>query len=149
MSVREAITADLKSAMKARDSQKVQVLRLVQAALKNKGIEVRPNELTDEDVLGVLKKLVKQRKDSIEQFSKAGRQDLVDVEAGELTVIEGYLPEMMSEDKVRTLVQEAIQELGASSMKEMGAVMKAVLGKTQGNADNKVVSQLVRESLAQ
>jgi len=148
MSVREVISSDLKTAMKARDSKKVQVLRLVQAALKNKIIEIRPNELTEEDVTGVLKKLVKQRKDSIEQFSKAGRQDLVDIEAGELLVIEGYLPEQMGEDQVKKLVLEAIQETGASSMKDMGAVMKSVLLKTQGNADNKIVSQLVRENLA-
>ena len=148
MSIRETIVSDLKTAMKARDKDKVQVLRLVESAIKNKAIEKRPDELTEEDVLSVLKKSVKQRKDSIEQFQKANRQDLVDVEQRELSVIETYLPAQLDEAQIQKFVDEAFAETGASSMKDMGAVMKSVMEKTKGNADNKIVSQLVRSKLS-
>jgi len=148
MSIKEMITADLKTAMKAKDSATVQGLRLVQSAMKNLEIEKRPEPLTEADATSVLKKLVKQRKDSIEQFQKADRKDLVEVEQAELAIMEKYLPQQMSEDQVTKCVDEALKETGATSMKDMGAVMKAVMEKTQGNADNKLVSQLVRSKLS-
>ena len=147
MSLKDQIMTDVKTAMKAKEMDKLQTLRGVQAAIKNKEIENRPNELTDSDVLDVLKKLAKQRKDSIEQFEQASRQDLVEKEKEELSIIQTYLPKPLSEEKVRELVVASISEVGATSMKEMGAVMKLVLEKTGGAADNKVVSQLVKESL--
>ncbi|MCB0378038.1 MAG: GatB/YqeY domain-containing protein [Bdellovibrionales bacterium] len=147
MSLKETLNEAVKIAMKARDMERVSALRMVTAAVKNKEIEVRPNDLTDEDVLGVLKKLCKQRKDSIEQYQNAGRTDLVEKEQKELHVIEEYLPEQMSEDQVKGFVEEAIKETGASSMKDMGKVMQAVLAKTQGAADNKLVSQIVKNIL--
>ena len=147
MSVRESIKSDLVTAMKAKDSEKTSVLRLVQSAIKNKEIEKRPDPLTENDIQAVLKKLVKQRKDSIEQYTAAKRQDLADKEQSELEIIEGYLPEQLGEEQVKKFVEEAIAETGAASMKDMGKVMQAVMAKTQGNADNKLVSQLVKATL--
>lgn len=147
MSLKEQMFADLKDAMRAKEAAKVATLRLLQAAIKNKEIEVRPNELTDKDVIAVLKKAAKQRKDSIEQYTKAGRQDLADQETAELAVVDSYLPEQMSEEKVTAIVNEAIAEVGASTMKEMGAVMKVVQEKTKGSADNKLVSQIIKSQL--
>ena len=148
MSTRETLLADLKTAMKGKDMATVGVLRFCQSAFKNKEIDKRPDPLTEEDVISVLKKLVKQRKDSIEQFEKADRKDLADKEQAELKIIEKYLPQQMSEEQVKKCVEEAISETGASSMKDMGAVMKAVLEKTAGNADNKLVSRLVKAQLS-
>ena len=148
MSLKTQILDDIKTAMKGRDMETVSALRMVNSSLKNKEIEVRPNELTEQDIIGVLKKLSKQRKDSIEQFQKAGRNDLVEKEQKELSVLEKYLPEQMGEAQVATIVEACIAELGASSMKDMGKVMQAVTGKTQGSADNKLVSQIVKAKLS-
>lgn len=147
MSLKQQILDDTKTAMKAKEVDKVNTLRFLQAAVKNKEIEVRPNELTDDDVISVLKKSAKQRQDSIEQFEKAGRADLADKEKMELKIIETYLPQQMGADQIEALVKEAIKEIGATSPKEMGAVMKAVMVKTQGSADNKIVSELVKKQL--
>ena len=147
MTIKEKIMADVKTAMKNRESEKLGVLRFIHSALKNKEIEIRPKELTEEDALAVLKKLAKQRKDSIEQFENANRQDLADKEKAELVVLEVYLPDQMGKDQVAAIVDEAIAALGASSMQQMGAVMKHVLEKTSGTADNKMVSELVRAKL--
>ena len=147
MSLKQQILDDTKLAMKAKDADKVNTLRFLQAAVKNKEIELRPNVLTDEDVVTVLRKSVKQRQDSIEQFSSAGRTDLADKEKLELSIIEGYLPKQMGADQVEALVKEAIKDVGATSPKEMGLVMKAVQAKTQGTADNKLVSEIVKKLL--
>ena len=147
MSIKEQLMADIKSAMKNKESDKLATLRFLHSAIKNKEIEVRPKELTEDDVLSVIKKMVKQRKDSIEQYERAGRQDLADKEKAELVFMNTYLPEQLSEEKVLSIVEETITELGAKDMKDMGKVMQAVLTKTGGAADNKVVSQLVKQSL--
>ena len=147
MSLKQQILDDTKEAMKARNADKVNTLRFLQAAVKNKEIEVRPNALTDEDVVTVLRKSVKQRQDSIEQYVSAGRTDLADKEKMELSIIEGYLPKQMSADQIEAVVKQAITEVGATSPKEMGAVMKAVQAKTQGTADNKIVSEIVKKLL--
>ena len=147
MSLKDQIMADVKSAMKNKEADKLSALRFLQAAIKNKEIDVRPNEITEDDVLGVIKKAVKQRKDSIEQYGQAGRDDLVQKETFELEIIQAYLPEQLSEEAVAKIVEPVIAETGASSMKDMGAVMQAVMAKTAGAADNKVVSQLVRGKL--
>ncbi len=138
---------DLKTAMKAKEMDKVTTLRFLQSALKNKEIDMRPNEPTEEDYIAVLKKNAKQRKESITQYADAGRDDLAQNEQRELELIEAYLPEQMSEDQVKELVKAAIAETGASSMKDMGKLMQSVLAKTGGQADNKLVSQLVKEAL--
>jgi uncharacterized protein len=147
MSLKQQILDDTKEAMKAKNMDKVNTLRFLQSAVKNKEIEVRPNALTDEDVLAVLRKSVKQRQDSIEQYTSAGRADLADKEKLELSIIEGYLPKQMSAEQIEAIVKQAIKDVGATSPKEMGAVMKAVQAKTQGTADNKVVSEIVKKQL--
>ena len=147
MSLKEQILSDIKTSMKARDTETVSALRMANSALKNKEIELRPNTLTDEDVISVLKKLSKQRKDSIEQFEKAGRDDLAQKEQKELVVLEKYLPEQMSEEQITAVVLSCIDEVGATSMKDMGKLMQAVTAKTQGSADNKLVSQIVKSKL--
>lgn len=147
MSLKSQIMNDIKEAMKAKNTVVLATLRLLNSSIKNKEIEVRPAELTEKDILSVLKKAAKQRQDAMEQYEKANRQDLVDQEASELKVIESYLPAPMTEEQLSQLVGEAIKEVGASSMKEMGAVMKVVQEKTGGAADNKLVSQMVKSQL--
>lgn len=148
MEIRQKLMADLKSAMLAKEQAKVDAIRFLQSAIKYKEVELRPNAISNDDVLGVVKKLVKQRKESIDQFQAAGRQDLVDKEKNELTILETYLPAQLSREDVEKVVTAAIASVGAKSIKEMGAVMKEVLAKTGGAADNKLVSELVRSKLA-
>lgn len=148
MEIREKITADVKAAMIAKDSVKLGALRMLQSAVKNREIELRPNPITEEDVMGVLKKLVKQRKESIDQFQQAGRQDLVDQETAELKVLEVYLPAQMSRDQIEALVTDVIAALGAKTVKDMGPVMKEVIARSGGAADNKVVSEIIKSKLA-
>ncbi|MCB0419404.1 MAG: GatB/YqeY domain-containing protein [Bdellovibrionales bacterium] len=148
MSLKEQIQADVKSAMKERDSERLTALRSLQSSIKNKEIESRPNEITDNDILDVIKKTAKKHKDSIDQFKAAGREDLVEKESFELSLIEKYLPAQMGEAEVKAIVVKAIETVGATSMKEMGAVMKEVMAQTQGAADNKLISQIVRDSLS-
>jgi hypothetical protein len=133
--------------MKAKQAEKLSAIRMLQAAIKYREIELRPNEITDQDVLGVVRKLVKQRKDSITEFEKAGRQDLVDKEKFELTVLEGYMPAQMSAEQVAAIVDEVIKATGATSAKQMGQVIKEVMAKTAGNADGKMISELVKSKL--
>ena len=147
MSLKEQIMNDVKTAMRNKESDKLTTLRFLQAAIKNKEIDLRPEEIVDEDVLAVIKKMAKQRKDSIEQFKSAGREDLASKEESELAIIEVYLPAQLSDDKVQEIVIQVMGELNATSMKDMGAVMKEVLAKTGGAADNKLVSQIVRQKL--
>ncbi len=147
MEIREKITADIKSAMIAKDSLKLGALRMLQAAIKNREIDMRPNQITQEEVMGVLKKLVKQRKESIDQFQQAGRQDLVDKESAELKVLEVYLPSQMSRDQIESLVVEVISGVGAKSIKDMGTVMKEVITRSAGAADNKIVSEVIKSKL--
>ena len=147
MSLRDQITSELKTAMKDRNADKLECLRFLQAQIKNKEIDIRPNVLSDDEILQVIGKLVKQRKEGIEQFQSAGRQDLVEKEERELAILESFLPEQMGESEVKAVIDGVVKDLGASSMKDMGAVMKEVLNKTQGAADGKLVSQLVKASL--
>ncbi|MCB0394278.1 MAG: GatB/YqeY domain-containing protein [Bdellovibrionales bacterium] len=147
MSLKERITSEMKTAMKDKNADKLNCLRFLQSHVKNKEIEVRPNTITDDDVLQVVKKLVKQRKEGIEQFEKAGRQDLADKEKVELGFLEEFLPAQMSEAQVQDIVKKVIADTGASSVKDMGAVMKEVMARTGGAADGKLISQLVKSSL--
>lgn len=147
MSLKAQVLNDLKVAMKDRDQVRLDTIRFLQSAIKNREIELRPNEITDDEILAVVKKLVKQRKESIEQFQAAGRTDLVDKETAELKVLDGYLPSQMNRDEVEKLVIAAIAKVGAKTPKEMGAVMKEVLAQAAGRADNKIVSELVKSKL--
>lgn len=148
MEIREKIMSDMKTAMRDKDQLKLDTIRFLQAAIKYREIEVRPNPISADDVLGVIKKLVKQRKESIEQYQAASRQDLVDKETSELKILEGYLPAQMSRDQIEKIVVETIAAVGAKTVKEMGPVMKAVMAKTGGAADNKTVSEIIKSKLS-
>ncbi|MCC7404120.1 MAG: GatB/YqeY domain-containing protein [Bdellovibrionales bacterium] len=147
MSLKDKILSDMKDAMKQKDMPRTEVLRFLQSAIKNKEIELRPNQITESDVLGVINKQVKQRKESITQFQDAGRKDLVDKESYELSVLETYLPKQMSRADLEKIVGDIITAMNATSVKQMGAVMKEVLAKTAGAADGKLVSEVVKSKL--
>ena len=147
MKLRDRINQDLTSAMKARDADSLRVLRMMKTAVKNKEIEVR-GELDDPQVVEVLSALVKQRRDSIEQFSRGGRSELAAQEAAEIKVIEGYLPAALGEEEIIAAVEEAIHATGASSPKDMGKVMKECMLRFSGKpVDGKQVSALVKQRL--
>jgi len=147
MALTEKIIADLTASMKAQDAPRTSTLRMVKAAMMNRKID-KGAELDDDDMLKLLRSLVKQRKDSVEQYEKAGRKDLVDKEQAEITVIESYLPQSASEAEIQQAVAAAITETGATSMKDMGKVMKAAQTALAGkNADGKLVSEIVKSKL--
>jgi len=148
MELREKITADIKAAMIAKDSVKLNTLRFLQAAIKNKEIDSRPNPITADDVMAVIKKLVKQRKESIEQFQAAGRNDLADQESAELKVMEAYLPAQMTKEQIEQVVADVIAATGAKTIKEMGVVMKEVQARTAGTADGKTISEVIKSKLS-
>jgi uncharacterized protein len=148
MALTEKIVADLTASMKAQDAPRTSTLRMVKAAMMNRKIETG-TDLDDEEMLKLLRSLVKQRRDSVEQYGNAGRQDLVAKETTEIEIIEGYLPQPASEGEIRQAVEAAILETGASSMKDMGKVMKATQAALAGkNADGKLVSEIVKAKLA-
>ena len=143
----EQVAADITAAMKAKDQARLSPLRMLKAAIMNKGVE-KGRDLDDAEVLTVVSSLVKQRRDSIEQFAKAGRTDLVDKETGEIKVLEHYLPPAASAEEIDAAVAAAIAESGATSPKDMGKVMKAVMPKLAGkNADGKTINDVVRRKL--
>jgi uncharacterized protein YqeY len=147
MTFLDRINEDLKAAMKAKDSARLSTLRMVKTALKNREID-KMEALTDEEAIKVLQSLVKQRRDSIEQYQQAGRIELAEKEAAEIKVIEEYLPAALDEAAIARVVEETIAETGASSMKEIGAVMKAVMAKLAGQTvDGKAVNQIVKSKL--
>jgi uncharacterized protein YqeY len=146
----EKVNADLTSAMKAREAARVDALRMAKAALKNKEIDKRA-PLDDAEAAKVLQSLVKQREDSIEQFQKAGRMELVEKEKGELAILRSYLPADASDADIEAAVAQAVQETGAASAKDMGKVMKAALAALQATgkpADGKKVNEAVRKKLS-
>jgi uncharacterized protein YqeY len=147
MLLRDKVNADMTAAMKAKDAPRLSALRMLKAAIMNKGVE-KAHDLDDAEVLQVVSSLVKQRRDSIEQFTKAGRTDLVEKESGEITVLEQYLPPAASAADIEAAVMAAIEATGASSPKDMGKVMKAVMPMLAGkNADGKTVNEIVRRKL--
>ena len=147
MSLKEEIISDLTDAMKAKDAGRLSTLRMVKANLMNRQIE-KGAELTDDEVMKALQSLVKQRRDSIEQYEKAGRTDLAEKEAAEITHIETYLPQAASSDEIAAAVDAAVSETGASTMKDMGMLMKAAMAKLAGkSADGKMVSEAVKSKL--
>jgi hypothetical protein len=145
--MRDQLMNEIKTAMKDKNSEKVNALRLLQSAIKNREIELRPNAINEEECLGVVRKLVKQRKESIEQYQAANRKDLADAEAAELKILETYLPAQMGREQIEAIIGEEIGKLGAKTIKEMGAVMKAVQARTAGAADNKLVSEIIKSKL--
>ena len=147
MTLTKQIVADLTAAMKAQDAARMSTLRMVKAAMMNRQIE-KGSELDDDEMQKLLRSLVKQRRDSIEQYEKAGRQELVDKEKAEIEVIETYLPQAASQDEIEQAVAAAIAETGATSMRDMGKVMKATQAALAGkNADGKLVSEFVKAKL--
>ena len=147
MSLNQKIVADLTASMKAQDTPRTSTLRMVKAAMMNRQIE-KGSELDDEDMLKLLRSLVKQRRDSVEQYEKAARQDLADKEKAEIAIIEAYLPQSASQEEIERAVAAAIQETGAASLKDMGKVMKATQSQLAGkNADGRLVSDIVKAKL--
>jgi uncharacterized protein YqeY len=147
MGLTDKVNADITSAMKAKDAPRLSALRMIKAALMNKSVE-KGRDLDDVDAVQVIASLVKQRRDSIEQFSKAARQDLVDKETKEMEVLNEYLPAAATAEEIDAAVAAAIAETGASSPKDMGKVMKAVMPKLAGkNADGRTINESVRRTL--
>ena len=145
--LKQLITNDMKLAMKAKDKSALKAIRMILGAIKQKEIDDRI-ELDDAQVLVVIQKMVKQRKDSISQFADAGRTDLVEVEESELSIINNYMPEQLSDDEVDAAVTKAIADSGANSMKDMGKLMGILKGQLDGKADMGDVSQLIKAKLS-
>jgi uncharacterized protein len=148
--LKEKILSDLKESLKSGDLLKRDTLRLISSAIKNAEIEKKKKEegLNDQEVIEVLKKAVKQRKDSIEQYEKGGRSDLSDKEKKELEIISAYLPEQLDEEKVRAGIKAAISESGATSAKDFGKVMGLAMKKLKGQVDGSVVKKILEEELS-
>ncbi len=146
MPLKEQLTDDLKDAMRQRDALRRSTIRFLLSAIHNDEI-ARQTDLDEAGVIQVLTKQAQQRRDSIESFKGADRQDLVDKEQSELDIIAAYLPEQMPEDEVKALVQQALADSGATGPQDMGKVMKELMPKTRGKADGKMVSSLVNEAL--
>lgn len=145
----QQIVTDIKDAMKAKDASRLTVLRSLKSAIQMATIEKHgaDGELSETDTMGIVRKAIKQRQDSIASFKEAGRDELAENEAAEIEVLETYLPQAMSEDEIGKLVDDVIADVGATSKKEMGAVMKQLQEKAAGRADNKLLSKLVMERL--
>ena len=146
MSLKQQITDDMKASMRAGDKRRLGVIRLLQAAIKQREVDERI-ELDDAQVTAVLDKMVKQRRESIAQYEKAGRAELVEQEQFEITVLQDYLPEQLAADEIEAIINEAIEQTGASSIKDMGKVMGIVKPKIQGRADMGAVSGQIKARL--
>jgi uncharacterized protein YqeY len=146
MSLKDRIQQDVKDAMRAREKERLATIRLITAAIKQREVDERI-ELDDEQLLVVLDKMCKQRRESISQFEKAGRDDLIAKEASELEIIQGYLPEQLGEDEILAMIDVAMADTGASSIKDMGKVMGQLKPKLQGRADMGAVSALIKSKL--
>ncbi|MGE6227510.1 GatB/YqeY domain-containing protein [Paenibacillus chitinolyticus] len=146
MSLSERLNDDMKQAMKSQDKFTLSVIRMVKASIKNIEIDQR-RTLDDNEVLDVLNREVKQRKDSLQEFKSAGRDDLADSLHAEIDILMKYLPQQLTEEEVSAIVKQTIQEVGASSKADMGKVMSALMPKVKGRADGKLVNQLVQQNL--
>ena len=145
--LKQLITNDMKLALKAQDKSALKAIRMILGAIKQKEIDERI-DLDDIQVMAVIQKMVKQRKDSISQFSDAGRTDLVEVEEAELSIINNYMPKQLSEAEIEAAVDKAISDSGADSMKDMGKLMGILKGQLDGQADMGLVSQLIKSKLS-
>jgi uncharacterized protein YqeY len=146
-SLKEQIVAEMKSAMKAGEKERLGTIRLILSAVKQIEVDTR-TELTDQDLIGILDKMAKQRRESIDLFEQAGRNDLADKEKSELAIIADYLPQALSDDEVSQLIEQAVSQTSASSMKDMGAVMAILKPQMQGRADMSQVSKLIKAKLS-
>lgn len=146
MNLADRLNEDMKQAMRAQDKFRLTTIRMVRAAVKNQEIELR-RPLEDNEVIEILSREVKQRKDSLQEFGKAGRDDLATAVASEIDIISEYLPTQLNEEEIKTLVTQTIQETGASSKADMGKLMGALMPKVKGRADGKLVNQIVQQLL--
>jgi hypothetical protein len=147
MNLNEQLIEAMKTAMKAKDSLRLNAIRLIRTAIKNREIDER-RELNDQEVIGVLSTLVKQRKESAQVYREGGRPELAEKEEQELAIIQEFLPTQLGEEEIRAIIEAAVSETGAASMKDMGKVMKVITGKTLGRADGRLVSELVKARLS-
>ena len=145
--LKQRITEDMKSAMRAKDKERLKAIRMILGAIKQREVDERI-ELVDEQVLAVIQKMVKQRKDSILQFKEVGRTDLIEIEEAELVVINNYMPAQLSENDISKVVDKAIADSGASSMQDMGKLMELLKGQLAGKADMGVVSSIIRSKFS-
>ena len=148
MSLEKRIEEEFKEALKAREEIKVSTLRMVKAALNNLKLDKNIKELSEDDMLGIVQRQVKQHRESIDQFKKGNRQDLVDKEPKELEILLKYIPEQIPMDELEKIVKETVKELGATTKKDIGNVMRTVMGKVKGKAEGKMVSQIASKLLA-
>lgn len=148
MGLAERLDADMKQAMRDKDKIRLSTIRMIRTAIRNSEIDQKKT-LTDEEILDVLNRELKQRRDSLQAFEAGGRSDLVDQTQQEIAVLQAYMPTQLSAEEVRTIVLETIAEVGASSKKDMGKVMGALMPKLRGRADGKLVNQLVQEHLSE
>lgn len=148
MSLLERLNNDMKQAMKNKEKDKLTVIRMIKASLQNEAIKHGVKELTEEQELTVLSREVKQRKDSLHEFEKAGREDLVEKIRTELTFVELYLPKQLTEEELTEIVKQTISEIGANSKADMGKVMSALMPKVKGKADGSLVNKLVQQHLS-
>jgi len=147
MGIKERLMEDMKEALRSKDKIRLSTIRMINSLIKNAEIDKR-GKLTEEEIVQLLRKYAKQRKEAIEMYEKGGRQDLVEKEKRELEIVESYLPKELSEEEIRKLVREVIEEVGASSPKDLGKVMKVVMPKVKGRADGSLVNRIVREMLS-
>lgn len=147
MSLKDTISNNMKAAMKSGEKLKVSTLRMLLSSMKYKEKDLK-REPNDEEILQAISTMVKQRKDSMDQYKKGGRDDLADKEAEEVEILMAYMPEQLSEDEVRTIIKDIAEELGLSAMSDMGTLMKASMEKLKGKTDGKLVNVIVKEVLS-
>ncbi|KGX93580.1 hypothetical protein N781_11170 [Pontibacillus halophilus JSM 076056 = DSM 19796] len=148
MSLLERLNQDMKEAMRSKQKERLSVIRMVKASLQNEALKLGKKELSEEEELAVLSRELKQRKDSLQEFKNAGREDLTEKTDREIEIVQAYMPKQLSEDELASIVQETIEEVGASSMKDMGQVMSAVMPKVQGKANGSEVNAQVKKQLS-
>jgi uncharacterized protein YqeY len=147
MSLEERLVEEMKQAMKSNDKLRLSTIRMIRSALKNKEIELR-KKLEDEDVVKVIQAMVRKGEESVEQFQTGGRMDLVEKEKKEIEILKSFLPQPLSQEEILKIIDQSIQETQASSLKDIGKVMKSVMPKIGGKADGKLINQLVKERLS-
>jgi uncharacterized protein YqeY len=147
MSLEERLVEEMKQAMKSNDKLRLSTIRMIRSASKNKEIELR-KKLEDEDVVKVIQAMVRKGEESVEQFQAGGRMDLVEKEKNEIEILKSFLPQPLSQEEILKIIDQSIQETQASSLKDIGKVMKSVMPKIGGKADGKLINQLVKERLS-
>lgn len=148
MSLLECLNSDMKQAMKNKEKERLSIIRMLKASLQNEGIKHGKSGLSEDEELTVLSRELKQRKDSLQEFNSAGREDLVDKVKYEISVIEKYLPEQLSEEEIVAIVTETIQQVNASSKSDFGKVMGAIMPKVKGKADGSLINKIVQQHLS-